>query len=468
MPHETDADRPETPGDDVSMEEWLDGHEHRSLGRGDIVRGVVVHVGEEGLLVDVGAKSEGIVPASDLDQLDDETVAALQEGEQVLVYCVTPQDRDGNILLSVSSAQVARDWERALEMYDAGEVFQSRVGGHNKGGVIVYLGKVRGFVPASQLARRRQAQYQRGDANQPWSQLLGEELWLKVIECDVNQNRLILSEQAALRQRRKSMREELLAKLSEGDVLTGEVTSLADFGAFVDLGGADGLIHISELSWDRVNHPSDILNIGDEVEVQVISIDETRKRIGLSMKRLKPEPWEVIDQRFKVGDLVQGTITKLTSFGAFAKIDGGIEGLIHISELTDQLINHPSEVVRGGDEVTLRIIRIEPDRRRIGLSLRQVDDERWSVEDEASEAGLEEEAGVDEDEVEAGEAVIEGEVWLSEEEAGEVELEDDVWSTDDEAVEVGAGLDAQGHLDGQAPGQETDTVLEPAMETDVE
>lgn len=388
-PHESD---PAQFGD-VSMEDWLEDHDHRSLSRGDIVRGEVVHIGDYGLMVDVGAKAEGLVPTTDLERLDPEKVTALAEGDRILVYCITPEDRQGNILLSISQAQVAQDWERAEEVYNTGEVFQSEVAGHNKGGVIVYFGKVRGFVPASQLARRRRAQFDESDAAQPWSELLGEDVWLKVIECDPEENRLILSEQAAMRQRRKGMREKLLAELEEGDVVTGEVTSLADFGAFVDLGGADGLIHISELAWERVRHPREVLDLGDEVEVQVISIDEDRKRIGLSMKRLTPEPWEVIDEHFQVGDLVQGTVTKLTNFGAFARIAGGLEGLIHISELTDRAINHPSEVVQGGDDVTLRIIRIEPERRRIGLSLRQVDsEEAWLAETSDSAATENEDA----------------------------------------------------------------------------
>lgn len=380
MPHDPRTSEVETLDYDVSMEDWLNGHEHRVLRRGDIVRGTVVYVGEDALLVDVGAKSEGVVHRTDLERSD--SVGTLEEGDSVLVYCVTPEDRSGNILLSVSKAQVARDWERAQEMYNNGEVFQSKVAGHNKGGVIVYLGRVRGFVPASQLARQRRVQYRDKDAAQPWSELVGEEMWLKVIECDAEQNRLILSERAAQRQRRKGMRAELLATLAEGDVVTGDVTSLADFGAFVDLGGADGLIHVSELSWERIKHPSEVLSIGDEVEVQIINIDDDRKRIGLSAKRLKPEPWSVIGERYQVGDLVQGTITKLTAFGAFARIDGGVEGLIHISELANRPVNHPSEVVKPGDEVALRIIRIELDRRRIGLSLRQAEESAVSAKDE--------------------------------------------------------------------------------------
>lgn len=401
-PQEPRPDDLSMPASDVTMEDWLEGHDHRTVQRGDIVRGEVVHIGDYGLMVDVGAKSEGLVPTADLERLDADRVDALEEGDNVLVYCVTPEDRNGNILLSMSQAQVAQDWEQAQEAHAAGEIFQSKVAGHNKGGVIVYFGKVRGFVPASQLGRRRRAHYNDADAAQPWSELLGEEIWLKVIECDADENRLILSEQAAVRQRRKGMREQLLAELEEGDVVTGEVTSLADFGAFVDLGGADGLIHISELSWAHVNHPSEVLRLGDEVEVQVISIDEERKRIGLSMKQLRPEPWEVIDEWYQVGDLAQGTVTKLTSFGAFARIDGGLEGLIHISELADRAINHPGEVVQSGDKVTVRVIRIEPERRRIGLSLRQASDEVWFGTDEAGETEVATESA-ELDEVEAAE-----------------------------------------------------------------
>lgn len=379
MPPDRSATEMSVPMSDQLLEDWLAGHDHRPVRRGEILKGEIVQLGEEGLLVDVGAKSEGFVPSSDLGRLGDDLVADLHEGSEVLVYCVTPEDRDGNILLSISQAQVARDWEQAKAMYDAGEILQTTIAGHNKGGVIVYLGQARGFVPASQLARRRRAQFQSTDDSRPWADLVGEPVWLKIIECDAQENRLILSEQAARRQRRKGLRDQLLAELSVGDIVTGEVTSLAQFGAFVDLGGADGLVHISELAWERVRHPSDVVSLGEEVEVQVISIDEDRKRIGLSMKRLEPEPWDYVEDRFQVGDLVQGTITKVADFGAFARINGGLEGLIHVSELTDRVIDHPGQVVSSGDEVTVRIIRIEPERRRIGLSMRQVEIEDAAV-----------------------------------------------------------------------------------------
>jgi small subunit ribosomal protein S1 len=368
------------------MADWLDEYfDHRRLQRGDIIPGRVVHISEDSIMIDVGAKSEGVVKGRELELMDSEMLAQLREGDEVMVYVITPEDREGNILLSIKQAQLAMDWQRIQKLYEEGELFQAKVAGHNKGGLIVYLGQVRGFVPASQLDRRRRMQFQESGTAQPWDSMVGEELWLKVIEVDPSQNRLILSEQAAVRQRRKGKREQLFKELEEGAVVTGEVTSLADFGAFVDLGGADGLIHISELSWQRVKHPSEVLQVGDQVEVQVIHIDRERHRIGLSLKRLQPEPWEVIAEQCKEGDIVEGTVTKLTNFGAFVRINEGVEGLIHISELTDRAINHPKEVVREGQVVKARVIRIEPERRRIGLSLKQVDEDEVEAADAAEE-----------------------------------------------------------------------------------
>jgi len=369
------------------MADWLDEYfDHRKLQRGDVITGRIVHVSKDGIMVDVGAKSEGVVKGRELELIGEEELAQLREGDEIPVYVVTPEDRDGNILLSIRQAQIIQDWQRAQKLYEEGELIQAKVAGHNKGGLIVYLGKVRGFVPASQLDVRRRTQFANSNSPHPWGAMVGEEIWVKVIEVDPSQNRLILSEQAAMRQRRKGEREKLFETLREGDVVTGQVTSLADFGAFVDLGGADGLIHISELSWERVNHPSEVVQIGDQVEVQVIDLDRERQRIGLSLKRLQPEPWDLVCERCNVGDLVEGTVTKLTNFGAFVRIEEGVEGLIHISELADHPVNHPSEVLREGEAVTARVIRIEPERRRIGLSLKQVDVTEAADAEELSEA----------------------------------------------------------------------------------
>jgi small subunit ribosomal protein S1 len=288
------------------------------------------------------------------------------------VYVVSPEDKNGNVVLSLTRAQMERDWREAQEIFESGSVFAGSVAGFNKGGLIVRVGKVRGFVPASQIVSSRQRR--KGTSGEEFlSSLVGQELQLKIIEIDRARNRLILSERAAQRDLRKQQKEQLLSDLQEGDVRTGEVISLCDFGAFVDLGGADGLVHLSELSWRRVSHPSEILQVGDEVEVYVLNVDRERKRIGLSLKRLESDPWSLIAERYHIDQLVEGTITKLVKFGAFARIfDDDVEGLIHLSELSDERITHPREVVQEGDVRTLRVIRIDSDRRRIGLSLKRV------------------------------------------------------------------------------------------------
>jgi small subunit ribosomal protein S1 len=250
------------------------------------------------------------------------------------------------------------------------DIFEGQVDSFNRGGVIVRIGQVRGFVPASQLSSPAGTDDENSDDR--WSNLQGGSLKLKVIDIDRKRNRLILSERLAMREWRRQQKEQLLDSLKEGDDLEGVISSIADFGAFVDLGGADGLIHLSELSWNRVSHPSEVVKVGDKVKVQILSVDIERRRIGLSLRRLTPQPWEVINTTYEVGQVVQGRITKLVNFGAFARlVDTGIEGLIHISELSDRRVNHPKEVVNENDVYDLRIIRIDGDKRRLGLSLKQ-------------------------------------------------------------------------------------------------
>jgi small subunit ribosomal protein S1 len=349
-----------------------DDYGFRALRRGQIVEGHIVQVRPNELLVDVGSKSEGVVMQRELDRLGSGGLEALHEGDPILVYVVSPEDKNGNVVLSLSRAQMERDWRKAQEMHEAGEIFEGSVAGFNKGGLIVRLGKVRGFVPASQIVSSRERR-KSGSGEDFLSGLVGQKMQIKIIEIDRSRNRLILSERAAMRELRKQHKEKLLAELQVGDVRTGEVISLCDFGAFVDLGGADGLVHLSELSWRRVNHPSEVLQVGDEVKVSVLNVDRDRKRIGLSLKRLEDDPWSSITQRYQVDQLIEGTVTKLVKFGAFARIfDDDVEGLIHLSELSDERIAHPREVVQEGDVRTLRVIRIDPDRRRIGLSLKRV------------------------------------------------------------------------------------------------
>lgn len=339
---------------------------------GEIRTGVIVDKRPNELLVDIGFKSEGIVSGRELERVVDD-FSSLEVGDQLPVF-ILREDKDGNLQLSISRALAEQDWERAEELMESQAIFDGVVESYNRGGVIVKVGQVRGFVPASQLSSPGTALNGDDEAamEERWAPLVGQDLKLKVIDIDRKRNRLILSERLAMREWRRQQKEQLLESLKEGDIYEGVISSIADFGAFVDLGGADGLIHLSELSWNRVTHPSEVVAVGDTVKVQILSVDLDRRRIGLSLRRLTPQPWEVISKMYEVGQIVRGRITKLVNFGAFARLNNdGIEGLIHISELSDRRVTHPKEVVSEGEEYDLRIIRIETDKRRMGLSLKQ-------------------------------------------------------------------------------------------------
>jgi small subunit ribosomal protein S1 len=361
---------------------------------GETLEGTIVGINANEVVVDIGCKSEGIVPAHDLERMDPELLAELRVGDTVFVYVVRSQDASGNSILSLSRALLETDWQKATEMFESEEVFEGNVTSCNRGGVIVRVGRVRGFVPASQIASVRLG---RSDTEEErverLGQLLGNNYMFKIIELDRRRNRLILSERAAMREWRQDQKDRLLDDLHEGEARKGVVSSLCDFGAFVDLGGADGLIHLSELSWSRVGHPREVLKVGQEVEVYVLGVDHDRKRIALSLKRLKAEPWTTVESRYEIGQVVHATVTKITDFGAFARLDQEIEGLIHISELSEDRIGHPSEVVREGQELELRIIRIDAARQRMGLSLRRVsedqyfEDENWTESDKEDSQG---------------------------------------------------------------------------------
>ncbi len=372
----------------MTMAELLAQQENlvRVVKPGEIVKGVVARKRSNEILVDVGAKSEGIVDPKDLSNLSPEEVDEIKVGDTIPVYVVSVENdqEEIHIVLSLSQARVEKDWEEAERLFAAGETIESTVIGNNKGGLIVNFGQVRGFVPGSQLLN---AQF--GGSNKPerWNQLMGEKLILKIIEVDRDRNRLILSERAAADEARKN-KASFMEELTEGDVRTGRVTSLADFGAFVDIGGVDGLIHLSELAWTRVSHPREVLKVGDEVKVYILNVDLEQQRVALSLKRLQPEPWSQVFDYYEINQVVDAVITKLTNFGAFARIDDRIEGLIHISELSDKNVTHPREVVSEGQSIRVRIIHIDPDRRRMGLSMKQVEEkENWASYKEANEAG---------------------------------------------------------------------------------
>jgi len=341
---------------------------------GEIRTGVVASISQTQILVSVGAKSEGVITGRELESIPVEERAALQMGQEILVYVLNAEDDNGNIVLSYTRAQEQKGWAEVEKMLEESGTYEGKVDGFNKGGIIVPVYGLRGFIPASQLSISRRMGVTGDTPDQRYAKMIGEPISVRVIEVDRKRRRLILSERAASSETRQSIKERVIESLKEGETYTGKVTSLADFGAFVNVNGADGLVHLSEISWDRVQHPSEVLEVGQEVKVKVINIDREKKRIGLSMRALQSDPWQSKVDKFKVGQLVEGVITRLTKFGAFARLEGDLEGLIHISEISENRIEHPKEAgLHEGDVVTLRVIRIDPDQRRIGLSLRKVD-----------------------------------------------------------------------------------------------
>lgn len=360
---------------DHPMKSLLDAESGMSMPqRGEIRDGVIARITNSEILVDVGAKSEGIITGKELEAIDQTTRKAFTVGQTIPVYVNDPEDRSGNIVLSFVKAREEKDWQMAEQLLKSQDVYAGAVAGYNKGGLIVKVGNVRGFIPASQVSAERRRRSDGVEApEQKWGKMIGETAQVKVIEVDRNRNRLILSERAATKESREQLKERLLAEIKPGDQRKGRVISLAEFGAFVDIGGADGLVHLSEISWKRVTHPNEVLKTGQEVDVEVLSVDRDRKRIGLSIKRREPDPWTVLQRKYQPGQLVSGKITKLTKFGAFARLEGEdeVEGLIHVSELADGHIDHPKNAVSEGQQVTLRVLKIDPDKRRIGLSLKR-------------------------------------------------------------------------------------------------
>jgi len=364
----------ESPEPQPSMEELLDeqGLDIDLPKAGELRDGIIAAISNSEILVSIGAKSESVITGRELDQIDTEILRSFEVGKPIKVFVLTPEDRNGNLTVSYTRAQEEMDWEFVEKLKETGGSHEGHISGFNKGGLLVPIGKLRGFVPGSQISLGRRTT---GDSPETrWGKLIGEPIEVTVIEVDRSRRRLILSERKALNETRETLKDRLLDELHIGTVTTGRVTSLANFGAFVNIDGADGLVHLSEISWERIKHPKDVLKIGQEVEVKIISLDQERKRIGLSIRQLQENPWLVKVKDLKEGQLVEGTITHLTDFGAFAKLsDRDLEGLIHISELSPDRVEHPKEVVKVGDTLTLRIINIDREKFRIGLSLRKVD-----------------------------------------------------------------------------------------------
>jgi small subunit ribosomal protein S1 len=335
-----------------------------SFSEGDVVTGKVVRIDKDEVLVDIGYKSEGVIPQNELSirrSIDPAEEVSL--GEEVDALVLTKEDQDGRLILSKKRARFERAWRRIEGAAESGEPVEGTVIEVVKGGLIIDLG-VRGFLPASLVDIRRV---------QNLDEFMGEKIECKVIELNRSRNNVVLSRRAVLEEERKEARQQILDRLQRGEVVTGTISNIVDFGAFVDLDGIDGLIHISELSWGHVNHPSEVLSIGDEVSVKVLDIDRDRQRISLGLKQTQEDPWERVVRTYNVGDVLEGKVTKVVSFGAFVEIMEGVEGLVHISELAQHHVENPREVVEPEDEAKVKILEIDEERRRLSLSLKRVE-----------------------------------------------------------------------------------------------
>ena len=414
--------QPPDAGPSPGMGELLDSMEaFKPLRRGDVVEGVVMRADLDGIFVNIGHKAEGVVPPAEMRSMEPEELHGLQVGDQIITLVIRPETADRAAILSVDRAVGEQGWRVLEKAMEAAEGIEGTIVGFNRGGAIVEAEGVQGFVPMSQLvsvprehfremqeaAEAAQARDARPEMSSdrseaetdeatetddstetteasveaetprkdPLADEIGRVLQLRVLEVNRGRNRAIFSERQALQELRDEQKARLIKELTEGETRRGKVTGISSFGAFVDLGGADGLVHISELSWASVGSPEEVVKLGQELDVYVLRVDAENNKIALSLRRLQPEPWDTINDRYQVGDLVDAKVTKLTNFGAFARVKGTVEGLIHISELTARMVTHPREVVKEGDEVKVKILRIEPERRRLGLSLKQAGEE---------------------------------------------------------------------------------------------
>ncbi len=339
--------------------------------RGDIVTGEVVALDNQGLIIAIeGMKRDGIVQRRDLERMNVDT-DAYNVGDVLDVMILRMEDDEGNLLLSMSQAQQSEDWKRAEEMMGTEESWEGIVSDSNRGGLIVPFGNLRGFVPASHVHDLPRG-LNEDERKVRMSRLVGQTVSLKVIEVNRKRRRLVFSQRAAQAGNREQRKEVLLDQLQEGEVRTGVVSGLRDFGAFVDLGGADGLIHISELAWHRVTHPREVLKVGDEIQVYILRLDSEGKRIGLSLKRLQENPWAQVEEMYHVGQLVEGVVSRVAQFGAFVSLEPGVEALLHTSQISEPPPEDPTLVVHEGQRLLMRVISIEADKQRLGLSLKEV------------------------------------------------------------------------------------------------
>lgn len=434
----------ENPEEEFSNDEFLnlleESFDYKPPHRGEIRKAIILQIERNEIIVDMGAKQDGIVTNKDLEHLDPEFRESLQVNQEVPVFVLQPRDSDGNLIVSINMGLQQYDWEKASELLKDEEVVPVKVTGYNRGGVLVRWNRLEGFIPSSHMVTVSPSLQgsERKDALDALTRSDAEKLRVKVIEVNPERRRLIFSEREAQREWRAKRKAELLDALAEGDTVKGVVTGLRDFGAFVNLGGADGLIHVSELAWHRVDHPRDILTVGDEIDVFILNLDRETNRIALSLKRIKNDPWENAIEQYYEGQLVEGTVTNVVDFGAFIALDDGLEGLLHLSEMGDGSLKEPYSYVKKGDRLQLRISRLEPERRRVGFT------QRWGTELPPTDGEtVSDDAAPADESPETSDAVVES--------AEVVELPDN-----DEAVTTESSI------------EETETVIEEDDVTDTE
>ena len=393
------------------LQELLDQHDYDVPQVGDIRQGIIVAINQQGVIVDLGLKRDGLVPTTDLAKLEEDEREALAVNDEVFVYILNT-DKPDSLTISINLARLNQDWIEAEELLESGKIIVGEIIGYNKGGAIVPFGRLRGFVPISHLSELSPGMGDR-KRQQRLAKLRGQELPLKVIEVNRRRRRLVFSQREAQKEWDAARRLELLNELNEGDIRVGTVSGLRDFGAFVNLGGADGLIHISELAWHRVDHPREVLKVGDEIEVYIMRVDRESERISLSRKKVLQNPWVTVNERYSEGQLIEGSITRIVDYGAFAEVEPGIEGLLHISQLSRGNIENPGEVVQEGEQHLLRIVNIDKRRQRMGLSLKAVtamEQIEWMEQREIEKAAEEAAAELAAAESKAAEEIIEEDV----------------------------------------------------------
>jgi small subunit ribosomal protein S1 len=408
-----------------------------SFKEGDVVSGKVVRIDQDEVLVDIGYKSEGVIPSNELSirkSVDPGDEVSL--GEDVDALVLTKEDQEGRLILSKKRARFEKAWRRIEAAAESGEPVEGTVIEVVKGGLILDLG-VRGFLPASLVDIRRVHNL---------DEFLGQKLECKVIELNRSRNNVVLSRRAVLEEERKEVREQILGRLQPGQIVDGKISNIVDFGAFVDLDGIDGLIHISELSWSHVNHPSEVVAIGDTVRVKVLDIDRDRQRISLGLKQTQEDPWQSVVDSHKTGDVLEGKVTKVVAFGAFVEILPGVEGLVHISELADHHVENPSEVVEPGTELKVKILEVDEERRRLSLSIKRVEGQDLPMRDiQPPEGGTSPAAG---------------------EETPDLDLSEEVFAEPPPEVEAEAAAEAPQEVEGESateepPESEDETAAEP-------